>query len=63
MIEPSGVEILACLNAPELDEAFLTHLFHAHLGKAELVGRLPDPPGYIESGEGWGLKRLVYRVP
>jgi len=63
VLNPSGAEILACLNAPELDEYFLTNLFDEHLGEAELMMRLTDPQGYIEAGEGWGLKRLVYRLP
>jgi|TARA_B110000908_G_scaffold86704_1_gene103574 23S rRNA (cytosine1962-C5)-methyltransferase len=62
ILNPDGAEVLACLNAPELDECFLTDLFQEHLGGAEFVGRLTEPEGYHEAGEGWGLKRLVYQV-
>jgi len=63
VLNPAGTEILVCLNAPELDEGFLTSLLDEHLGEAELVMRLADPLGYSEVGDGWGLKRLVYRLP
>jgi len=53
--------ILACLNAPELDESYVSELFEKHAPEAELIKKLPDPQGYVESGEGAGLKRLVYR--
>lgn len=62
VLNPGGAEVLACLNAPELDEGFLHHLFQEHLDQAELVTCLPPPEGYLEAGEGWGLKRLVYRT-
>lgn len=62
ILNPRGADLLVCLNAPELDEGFITDLLREHLPAAEFVLRLPDPPGYLESGEGWGLKRLVYRV-
>ena len=62
ILTPSGADILVCLNAPELDENFITDLLSEHLPEAELVMRLADPPGYLESGEEWGLKRLVYRA-
>jgi len=62
VLNPEGSEILACLNAPELGESFLTDLFQEHLGKAEFVKHLPEPEGYHETGKGWGLKRLIYRA-
>lgn len=62
ILTPSGADILVCLNAPELGEGFITDLLSEYVPTAELVMRLPDPPGYLESGEGWGLKRLVYRT-
>lgn len=61
ILNPEGAEILACLNAPELGEGFLTDLFNEYLPEAVLVESLPNPKGYIEVGEGWGLKRLIYR--
>ena len=45
-----------------LAASVLRSAFDEHLGDAELVMRLADPQGYIEAGEGWGLKRLVYRL-
>lgn len=62
VIPSAGADILVCLNAPELGEAFVADLVAEYLPGAELLKRLPDPPGYLESGEGSGLKRLVYRV-
>ena len=59
---PAGADILVCLNAPELGESFVVDLMRDYLPRAELSYRLSDPPGYLESGEGWGLKRLAYRV-
>ena len=60
--EYGGAEILACLNAPELDERFISDLFQEYLPEAQFIKKLPDPHGYQESGDGWGLKRLVYKV-
>jgi len=62
VIHPAGADILVCLNAPELGEAFVADLVAEYLPSAEFLKRLPEAPGYLESGEGWGLKRLVYRL-
>lgn len=62
ILTPSGADILVCLNAPELEGSFIPGLMQEYLPAAQQVMSLPDPPGYLESGEGWGLKRLVYRV-
>lgn len=62
VIHSAGADILVCLNAPELGEGFVVDLMEEYLPGAELLKRLPDAPGYLESGQGWGLKRLVYRV-
>lgn len=62
ILTPSGADILVCLNAPELGEEFVSDLMQEFLPSAKLVMSLPDPPGYLESGEGWGLKRLAYRI-
>lgn len=55
-------EVLACLNAPELDDTFLTELFAEHLPQAKFSGILPQPTGYEEAEAGRRLKRLVYRL-
>ncbi len=62
LLNPEGAEILACLNAPELDESFLSGLINEQLSAASCAERLPHPQGYIEAGEGWGLKRFIYKT-
>lgn len=43
-------------------EKFVADLVGEYLPSAKFLRHLEDPPGYLESGEGWELKRLVYRV-
>lgn len=62
ILTPSGADILVCLNAPELGDGFIPDLMQDYLPSAEWVMSLSEPPGYLESGDGWGLKRLVYRT-
>lgn len=53
-------EILACLNAPELDENFLPDLMAEHVPKAKLIKQLSSPDGYVEMQPQHGLKRMLY---
>lgn len=50
-------EILACLNAPHLDESFLDGLFVDY----QKQGRLPCAPGYQDRAPAAALKCVVYR--
>jgi len=62
VLNADGALILVCLNAPELEASFIADLMAEYLPSARLIGSLPNPEGYVESGSGWGLKRLVYQV-
>lgn len=54
-------DVLACLNAPELDASFLTDLFAELLPQAELVERLPANPYFPEKDPNQALKLYHYR--
>lgn len=54
-----GAEILACLNAPHLDESFLNELFHDY----QHEGRLPCASGFEDRNPAAALKCLHYRWP
>jgi 23S rRNA (cytosine1962-C5)-methyltransferase len=54
-------EILACLNAPWLEESFLDDVVLNNLEGSERVERLPFAPGYIEQQPQAGLKAVHYR--
>lgn len=62
VIDSKSADILVCLNAPELDDAFLHRLMQEYVPGAYLVERLDDPPGYVESHMERRLKRFVYRL-
>ena len=49
-------KILACLNAPQLDESFLTDLFSEY----QLDSRLPQAPGFEDLWPQAALKCLVF---
>ncbi len=51
-----GSQILACLNAPQLDEAFLTDLFPEY----QLGFRLPQAIGYEDLRSQAALKSIVF---
>lgn len=53
-------ELLACLNDPFLDEAWLDETVLEHLPGAAKVKRLPPAPGFEEPGEP-ALKAIHYR--
>ena len=60
---PQGGLVLACLNAPELDEQFLKEQFMVHCTAAEFIERLPAHPDFPDVDPGQQLKLLVYRLP
>ncbi len=59
LVVPGG-EILACLNAPELGEAFLTELFAAESPQCRFVERLVPSPDFPDSNPDRQLKLLVF---
>jgi 23S rRNA (cytosine1962-C5)-methyltransferase len=59
---PAGGELLACLNAPELGESFLTQIVERELPDAELVSRLDNRNDFPEIDSQRNLKMLHYRV-
>ena len=54
-------DLLACLNAPWLDEAFLDRAVLDNLAGSEKVERLPLAPGYLEPDRDAALKVVHYR--
>ena len=54
-------DLLACLNAPWLDEAFLDQTVLNNLPGAEKVSRLGLAPGYAEADRDAALKVIHYR--
>ena len=59
---PQGGDVLACLNAPELDENFLLGLFTHEIPQAEFVERLANRADFPEQDAGRNLKMLHYRL-
>lgn len=55
-------EVLLCLNAPELDTAFLRQQVAEAAPALEYVERLANPPAFIDVSEEKSLKVLRYRV-
>lgn len=55
-------EVLLCLNAPELDTAFLRKQVVEAAPALEYVERLANPPAFIDVSEEKSLKVLRYRV-
>lgn len=53
----AGSRVLACLNSPHLDEAFLRDLFVDYV----LEGRLERAPGFADVRPEGALKSLVFR--
>lgn len=60
LLKPEA-DLLACLNAPWLDEAFLDQTVLDNLPGAERVERLPFAPGFDEADADAGLKVIHYR--
>jgi 23S rRNA (cytosine1962-C5)-methyltransferase len=60
---PQGGVVLACLNAPELSDAFLKNQFAEHLPEAEFIERLATHPDFPDVNLEQQLKLLVYKTP
>jgi len=58
----SGGHALLCLNAPELDAAFLQDAMQALVPELQFVQRLPNPPVFADVSEARALKVLLYRA-
>jgi 23S rRNA (cytosine1962-C5)-methyltransferase len=60
LLQPEG-DVLACLNAPHLGEAFLDDVMQAELPGSERVERLANPPEFADIDEQASLKVVHYR--
>jgi 23S rRNA (cytosine1962-C5)-methyltransferase len=61
LLAPGGHALL-CLNAPELDTAFLQDHMQAQAPELEFVQRLPNPVEFADAQPERALKVLVYRA-
>lgn len=62
LLAPEGHALL-CLNAPELDTAFLQNHMHELAPELAFVQRLPNPAAFADATPERALKVLVYRAP
>lgn len=62
LLAPGG-HALVCLNAPELDTAFLQGHMREQAPSLELVQRLPNPAAFADIAPERALKVFVYRMP
>lgn len=60
LLKPEA-DLLACLNAPWLDEAFLERTVLDNLPGSRRVSRMPFAPGFVEADRDAGLKVIHYR--
>lgn len=60
---PGGGLVLACLNAPELSEGFLKHLFEEQCSQARFVERIKPHADFPDVDAEQQLKLLVYQLP
>ncbi|MFO1388056.1 class I SAM-dependent methyltransferase [Cellvibrio sp.] len=60
---PQGGLVLACLNAPELSDAFLVEQFSEHLPQAELLERVQPHKDFPDVNPAQQLKLLAYKIP
>lgn len=58
-----GGHALLCLNAPELDMAFLQDQMRQLAPSLEFIERVPNPPAFADVSPERSLKVLVYRAP
>ncbi|MDO8285956.1 MAG: class I SAM-dependent methyltransferase [Rhodoferax sp.] len=58
-----GGHVLLCLNAPELDTAFLQALMAELAPEFIYVERVDNPPAFADASPQRALKVLVYRAP
>ena len=59
LLAPGG-ELLACLNDPAKDSAFLTSLFEEYCPTLDFKGRLANPQGFADADPERALKVLCY---
>jgi 23S rRNA (cytosine1962-C5)-methyltransferase len=62
LLMPGGHALL-CLNAPELDTAFLHGALQAQAPGLQVVQRLPNPPAFADAAPERALKVLVCQAP
>ena len=62
LLAPGG-HALVCLNAPELDTAFLQDQMQTLAPELVLEQRLPNPPSFADAHPERALKVLLYRAP
>ena len=62
LLRPDG-EVLLCLNAPELDTAFLQDQMREAAPELIFVERLPNPASFADVSPERALKVLVYAAP
>lgn len=62
LLRPDG-KVLLCLNAPELDTAFLQDQMHEAAPELVFEQRLPNPVSFADASPERALKVLVYRAP
>ncbi|MDG5976340.1 hypothetical protein H010_13831 [Hydrogenophaga taeniospiralis CCUG 15921] len=62
LLRPDG-KVLLCLNAPELDTAFLQDQMHEAAPGLVFEQRLPNPASFADASPERALKVLVYRAP
>ncbi len=58
----SGTQVLACLNAPQLDSQFLIEAFAENLPQAKFIKRLAGSDDFPEAEPEKSLKCLVFQV-
>ena len=62
LLRPGG-RVMLCLNAPELDTAFLRERMQAAAPELVFEQRLPNPAAFADASPERSLKVLVYRAP
>ena len=62
LLEPLG-HVLLCLNAPELDTAFLQTLMAELAPEFTFVARVDNPPAFADASPERALKVLLYQAP
>jgi 23S rRNA (cytosine1962-C5)-methyltransferase len=62
LLRPGG-RVMLCLNAPELDTAFLREHMQAAAPELVFEQRLPNPAAYADASPERSLKVLIYRAP
>jgi len=62
LLRPGG-RAMVCLNAPELDTAFLQAQMQQAAPELMFEQRLPNPPAFADASPERSLKVLIYRAP